>query len=83
MIYEKYKARISKIAKFLLVVRRYRILIMSIILTVLAITTVLLSTNGIVYGDSKCPSTIAYGQTLEYEAKGFLTKVHFEFYNHR
>lgn len=81
MIYEKYKARISKIAKFLLVVRRYRILIMSIILTVLAITTVLLSTNGIVYGDSKCPSTIAYGQTLEYEAKGFLTKVHFEFYN--
>lgn len=81
MIYEKYKARISKIAKFLLVVRRYRILIMSVILTVLAITTVLLSTNGIVYGDSKCPSTIAYGQTLEYEAKGFLTKVHFEFFN--
>ena len=81
MIYDKYKARISKIAKFLWVVRRYRILIMSVILTVMAITTVLLSTNGMVYGDGKCPSTIAYGQTLEYDAHAFLAKVDLEFYN--
>ena len=81
MIYDKYKTRIAKLAKFLLVVRRYRFLIMSVLLTVLAITTVLLSTNGMVYGDGKCPSTIYYGQTLEYESNAFLTKVHYEYYD--
>ena len=56
MIYDKYKAKLEKLKKVLRVIRRFRVLILSILGVILTVTTVLLSTNGIIYDTKECNS---------------------------
>ncbi len=81
MIYDEYKAKVAKIARFLTVVRRFRVIILSVLLTVVGISTALLATSGTVYDDASCPTQIVYGDKLRYEANAFLSQVSYEFYD--
>ena len=79
MIYDKYKAKIEKLGKALKVVKRFRILILSILMAAVAIAAILLSTNGMVYSDNHCPTSIVYGQKLDFTAEAFMSSVSYEY----
>ena len=80
MNYDKYSAKIKKIAKTLAVIKRYRILILSVLLALTAGVTVLLSVNGKVSDKNFCPPTVVYGEELRYEADAFMSGVTYEYY---
>lgn len=79
MLYEQYRARMSKLADFLDSLRKYRILIISICLAVLSLTAVLLGISGIVYDSKACPAEITAGDGLSYRAGAIFNSVSYEF----
>ena len=79
MIYDSYKAKIEKIVKLLAVIKRYRVLILSILSTIVMSISGLVAANGTVYGDDVCPATVTYGETLKYEANAFMNAAYYEY----
>lgn len=79
MLYENYRRKVIKIADFLSVLRRFRVLIICVLLGVLAITATLLGITGIVYTVSDCPEEVEYGQPLGYKAGAVLASVRYEY----
>ena len=74
MIYEKYKKRMFWLAKLWSIIKRYRILITSVLLTILATTSTLLATSGALVDVSACPAEIVYGEEIKFEANAFLSE---------
>lgn len=81
MLYDKYKAKVQKIAKALGVIKRFRVLIISVLVFVTATVTGLLATRGIVYGGESGALEIVYGTELECDAKAFMGSTYYEFYD--
>ncbi len=79
MNYDKYKSRIMYIAKIVEVIKKFRVLILSTILTVTAIVTGLLAARGTVYGEDSIPAQITYGEELSLGADAFMSHVSYEY----
>ena len=79
MNYDKYKSRIMYIAKIVDVIKKFRVLILSVVLAVTAIVTGLLAARGTVYGEDSIPTQITYGEQLSLGADAFMSHVSYEF----
>ena len=90
MLYEKYFRKITKRAKRLKIVRKFRVPITMTSLTLIASVIFLISmiivsgtlfviTQGLVYSESDCPSSIYYGDSLGYEAEAIFSDVRYEY----
>ena len=79
MLYDKYKKSIEKLAKFLRVVKRFRVLIISVTASLLAVLTAFLCVQGVVYDSTTPPTSIVYGDELVYEADAWFKKVSYEY----
>ncbi len=79
MQYEKYEAKVKKIADVLKSIFRHMTKIIICTSVVLVITAALLATKGIIVSAESCPEEITYGEELGYSAKAFLSKVKYEY----
>lgn len=79
MIYDKFKAKIDKFTAFLRVLKRFRILILSILGAILLVTGSLLATKGIIHGEINCPQVIYYGQSFSLDSEAFMSDVTYEY----
>ena len=69
----------KKWARVWATIKRFRVLILSVLISVTATVTGLLVARGTVYGATDMPSTITYGDGFTYKAKGFMSKVSYEY----
>lgn len=69
----------KKWARVWATIKRFRVLILSVLISVTATVTGLLVARGTVYGTTDMPSTITYGDGFTYKAKGFMSKVSYEY----
>ena len=79
MIYDKFKAKIDKLTGFLRILKKFRVLILSILGAILAVTGSLLATKGIIHGEISCPSIIVYGDSLSLRSEAFMSDVSYEY----
>lgn len=79
MFYREYKQKVLSVGRIFENIRRFRILILCIILAVAALIISLISITGIFYSSSACPEEITYGQSLNYKAKAIFKKTHNEY----
>ncbi len=79
MQYGKYYERISKIANILKTVRRFRVLICSVVAVIVVLTSSYLVTKGLVYDGTECPQTVRYGDELSYRAEAIFESVRYEY----
>ena len=79
MLYEKYEARIKKIANILKFIFRNMTKIIICLSVMLCITVALLASKGIVYGVNEIGAQYVYGQSVDIKAKGFLSSVKFQY----
>ena len=80
MLYEQYESKIKKIATAKNWVNRYKILISSIIATIMLLTTGYLSTKGMIIEQIEIPSEFQYGNLVEFEkASAMFNDVFYEF----
>ena len=77
--YENYKKRMEKVRRFLGVLYRFRVLIISVIALITTTVIALMATNGIVYGEVPPPPEITYGELLSYESNAFMRGVTYEY----
>ena len=75
MQYERYYEKISVIAHILQTIKRFRVLILSVVGVCLALTSGYLGAQGHVYEDVPCPATILYGDVLPYRAGAVFQEV--------
>ena len=68
MQYERYHGKITKLKHILDTVRRFRVLILSVVGVCVALTSGYLGAQGYVYEDVPCPESIFYGDELPYRA---------------
>ena len=78
MRYDSFKEKIEKLKKVLQVVKRFRVLIVSVLVAITATAAVLMSTAGLVNATQACPSTFVYGEEATYGASAFLSGVSYE-----
>ncbi len=79
MLYESYRNKTLKIARFLGTAKRFRVLIISITLFIVSVAAVLMGVSGLVYFDVPCPTQIAYGETLNYQSGAIFQRVWYEY----
>ena len=79
MQYEKYEARVAKIASVMKFIFRHMKKIIFAFSCVVVITGALLGTKGIIVSAESCPEEITYGDSLGYSANAFLSKVKYEY----
>ena len=79
MQYGKYYKRISFIANILKTIKRFRVLIISVVSVCLALTSGYLGMQGHVYDEVECPTSITYGEEFVYEAGAVLEGVAYQF----
>ena len=79
MQYESYERRIVKVANFLKWIFKHRLKIIISLSFVMAATAALLATRGYVISESDCPSSVVYGEELDYSANAFLSEVYYEY----
>ncbi|MDE6869004.1 MAG: hypothetical protein K2J83_07695 [Clostridia bacterium] len=79
MQYADYRKKMIKLAGVLSVLKRFRVLIISACVIVVALITTLLCVRGIVYEVSACPQTIVYGEALGFRAKAVMGSVVYEY----
>ncbi len=79
MLYEKYRQKTLKVARFLQLVKRFRALILSVAAFIVASTATLLGIAGLVYEDGVCPPQIAYGERVSYQSSAIFTEVWYEY----
>ena len=68
MQYERYHGKITKLKHILDTIRRFRVLILSVVGVCVALTSGYLGAQGYVYEDVPCPESIFYGDELPYRA---------------
>ena len=83
MKYIKYKRLISFFAKLMAFIKRNRIVILSALLGVTAVTSALLVSNGSIVSDSGLPLEIVYGQEISFEANAFMSDVHYQYFDYK
>lgn len=79
MIYDTYKAKIEYVAKILSVIKKYRVLIVSVFSAIVLSTAGAVTFKGTVYGEGECPTQIVYGDRLPYQAKALFNTASLEF----
>ncbi len=79
MLYDRYQQKILKVVKVLGGIRRYRVLILSVLCAILALTAGFLATKGIVYNEDAYAAEIVYGDELACPAKALFSKTHNEY----
>ncbi|MDE7454074.1 MAG: transglutaminase domain-containing protein [Clostridia bacterium] len=79
MQYAEYRKKMIKLANVLSVLKRFRILIISACLVLVALVTTLLAIRGIVYEVADCPQEIVYGENLGFKAKAVMGKVVYQY----
>ena len=79
MQYGKYYERISIIANILGTIRRFRVLILSVIAVCVALTSGYIGMQGFVYEETPCPEALEYGETLSYQAGAAFQSVEYEY----
>lgn len=80
MLYDAYEKRILKIARVLRFIRKHALILLLATGLVLATTVTLLVTKGLT-GQTTCPESIPYGESISCEASSFLSSVSFEYHN--
>ena len=79
MLYQEYKKKVLKFIRILEAIRRYRVLIISIISTILLLTVSFLATKGTVYQQTIKNDSLTYGETVEFTAKSLFSSVRYEY----
>ena len=79
MQYTRYYEKISILAHIWGIIRRFRVLILSIIGLCLASTSAFLGTQGYVYDIVTCPESVPYGDPLTYDASAVFRDVRYEY----
>lgn len=79
MQYGKYYKRISFIANILKTIKRFRVLIISVVSVCLALTSGYLGIQGHVYDEVECPTSLTYGEEFVYEAGAVFEGVDYQF----
>lgn len=81
MIYEKYRAKIEKLAKGFKIIKRFRVLIIAVLLFVATLTTTLLATRGVIVSEGAPKQTsVEYGESFTYDASAFMSDISYEYY---
>ena len=79
MLYEKYRKKVIKFADILKTIKRFRILIISLLAAALCIIAAFFAVCGIVYDVVECPSQLTYGQSVSYRANAVFRSVYYEY----
>ena len=79
MIYDKYKSRMEYLAKLWSKIKRFKFLIMSIVLAITAIVSGLVAAKGTISWETEPLSEITYGESLSMQATAFLSDVSYEY----
>ncbi len=79
MLYDKYYQKTLKRAHILSVIKRFRVLIITVSATLIALTAAFFGVFGLVYDKVDCPLQIAYGQSLDYKAGAVFQDVRYEY----
>lgn len=79
MLYQEYKNKMMKLVRILEFIRKFRVLIISIVASVIILTGTFLITKGMVYSSSLEKDTLEYGESLEFEANAVFGKVKYEY----
>ena len=80
MTYEAYESRMLKIAKVLDKIRKYRVLIISVLAAVLVAISTLVGIKGMIIEDAAAPSSpFVYGDSFEFSAKALFGEASFEY----
>ena len=79
MQYIKYYEKITVVARIWGIIKRFRVLILSVIGACLALTSAFLGVRGCVYDVITCPETVSYGDSLTYDAAAFFRDVRYEY----
>jgi len=82
MKYTKYKTLISYLAKIIAFIKRYRIIILSTFLGIVAVTSTLLGLNGTVINETDVPPQIVYGEEISFEATSFMSDTKYQYYDY-
>ena len=79
MLYDKYQNKMKGVVRRLGKFRRHRVLILSVLCAVIALTAGFFATKGLMFGESDFAPNIAYGDELDYSAKAMFGKVQYEY----
>ena len=79
MQYEKYEARVAKIANVMKFIFRHMKKIILCLSLIVVVTGTLLGTKGIIVSAESCPAELTYGDGLDYSANAFLSSVKYEY----
>jgi hypothetical protein len=60
-------------------VRRFRVLICSVVAVIVVLTSSYLVTKGLVYDGTECPQTVRYGDEFSYRAEAIFESVRYEY----
>ena len=79
MLYEKYKSAMQRIAAVVKFIKRYRVLFISIIASIITCVSAGMAVTGVIYDVAECPKEFVYGQKFAYEANALFEDVYYEF----
>ncbi|MBE6652854.1 MAG: transglutaminase domain-containing protein [Ruminococcaceae bacterium] len=79
MQYEHYQNRIKKVASFLGRVYAARIAIVISLAAIMALTTALVATKGMILSEASCPAEVTYGEAPGYRVFALLESVTYEY----
>ena len=79
MRYDKYQQKILKVVKVLGGIRRFRVLILSVLSAMLVLTAAFLATKGIIYKEDSYAAEVVYGDALSCPAKALFSKTYNEY----
>ena len=81
MQYDSYIKRIEKVVSIFRFIFKHIWAIAITASACVAVTATLLAFKGTVIGGEVCPSEIVYGESLDYSAKAFLSRVEYEYFS--
>jgi len=79
MLYDKYQEKISRTVQTLAVIRRFRVLILTVLITAVVLAASFLLSQGAIYGDEELPDTLVYGEEMDRSAKALFSNVRYEY----
>lgn len=79
MLYDKYKSIVARLASVVNWIKRFRVLVLTLIGVAVACTATGMAVNGLVYDKVDCPTSVEYGQTLGYKANALFEDVYYEY----
>ena len=79
MLYDKYQQKIAVLAKIWKFIKRFRVVIISVVAAIFATTATCLALKGVVYESVPCPKTVVFGEELKYEAGAIFGDVVYQY----